>query len=224
MNNLVKAGVGAALAFGAAAAHASIVAGSSSGALGNAILFVDVFNGTTFQQAYVGDTNITVTSLGAGTQPANFTDANLQNFLTTFATAGTTVYWALEGGGDHKTGTVKSPDMISSSQTITPVSGRNGNQLASYQINLSNQVGTINGDIAGSGNPTANFLVTNDDSVLSGTGYNPLATAADITNWFGSAASSVSTKGLGTAATIYHLTAATNGGTSERCVVSGVGA
>lgn len=213
MNNLVKAGVGAALAFGAVAAHASIVVGSSSGALGNAILFADVFQGTTFKEAYVGDTGIAISTITSGT-PANFNDPNLQSFLTTFATAGTTVYWVLEGGGDHFSGGVRSPDLISSSQTVTPVAGRVGSQLSGYQINLNNQVGTINGAIAGGVNPTANFLVTNDDTVLSGTGFNPLALAADISNWFGNANGNVSTTGLGTAATVYHTVAANIGGST----------
>src|SRR5262249_26817681 len=98
--------------------------------------------------------------------------------------------------------------------TATPVSGRNGAQLSGYQINLNNQVGTINGDIAAGANPTATFLVTNDNSILSGTGFNPLATAADASNWFGNSNGNVSTVGLGTAATVYHTVAANIGGTT----------
>ena len=213
MNNLVKAGVGAALAFGAVAAHASIVGGSSSGTLGNAILFADVYKGSTFVEAYAGDTQISVSSIGGGTVPSTFSDANLQNFLTTYATAGTTVYWVVEGGGDNKSGATKSPYFVTSAPSLSSLgTALNGNSLNTAGISFNEQQGTINTDLA----PGATSLITTDNTVLSGTGFAPLGqpSSGDASNWF-NLTSLVSSTGLNSSATMYLLSAANTSGSTK---------
>lgn len=207
MKNLVKAGVGAALALGAVAAHATITPGSSS-ATGNAILFVDVFNGSSFVKAYVGDTGLAVTSL-TSTPPSADTDPLLLSFLSTFATTGTTVYWALEGGGLNPS-TGKSPYIITSSQAAASVQGETGSLLKSGSLGVSNQL--FNNVVPAAG--TANSVVMSSDASTGGSGFNPLALANDVANWEGAMHGQVTTTGLGTSSTIYKLTATDTGGSS----------
>jgi hypothetical protein len=207
MNNLVKAGVGAALALGAVAAHATITPGSSS-ATGNAILFVDVFNGSSFVQAYVGDTGQATTGLTTS-PPAADTDPLLLSFLSTYATAGTTTYWALEGGGLNPN-TGKTPYIITSSQTATTVQGETGSLLKGGSIGVSNQI--FNNVVPPAG--SANSIIMSSDASIGGSGFNPLALAADVANWEGDMHGQVTTTGLGTSSTIYKLTAPDTGSSS----------
>jgi hypothetical protein len=203
MKNLVKAGVGAALALGAVAAHASITVPTSSSTTDTAVLFADVFNGTTLVKAYVGDTNISVATLAGGTQPSTFLDSNLQTLLTTYATAGTTVYWALEGSNNYN----NVPQEITSSASLSSVAGGNGAGLFTSGASFRQEVVNVNGLINGS--PTSVLL--NSAAQVVGSGFNPLALAGDVANWYGNTGQ-ITTTGLNTQSIIYSLTATGTGG------------
>ncbi|HUO20245.1 MAG TPA: hypothetical protein VMU44_10770 [Steroidobacteraceae bacterium] len=199
MKNLVKAGVGAALALGAVAAHASITVPTSSNTADTAVLFVDVFTGTTLDKAYVGDTNIQVSSIVAGTLPSTFSDANLQTLLTTYANQpGTTTYWALEGANNYG----NAPQLITSSASKPAVVGSTGNGLFTAGVSFHGEINGVNGLINGS--PTSVLL--DSDAQLTGSGFNPLALAGDVANWYGNTGQ-ITTTGLGTQSVIYSMTA-----------------
>jgi hypothetical protein len=210
MKNLMKLGVAGGLAFGAVAAHASIVIPTSSGNTGDVVLFADVFNGNTLVNAYAGDTGVSVDSIGGGTKPTGtFEDPNLQALLAS-ATAGTTVIWALEGGGGHAG--APSPYMVSSNNAANsaqpkPFGNQTGATLTGWNIGLSSQLSNINGLINGSG---TSITIAND-SQASGTGFNPFALGQDVTNWYGYT-NSIATSGLGTSSTFYLLTAPSQSG------------
>ena len=211
MKNLVKAGVGAALALGAVAAHASITVPTSSNTADTAVLFADVFNGTTLVKAYVGDTNIQVSNIAAGTLPSTFSDANLQTLLTTYATAGTTVYWALEGTNNYG----NAPQEISSSASKSAVTGANGAGLFTSGTSFHGEIVDVNGLINGA--PTSVLL--NSDAQITGSGFNPLATAGDVANWYGNTGQ-VTTTGLNTQSVIYSLIAAGTTGNNPGTVTA----
>jgi hypothetical protein len=208
MKNLVKLGVAGSLALGAAVtAHASIVVPSSSGSTGDVILFADVFNGTTLVNAYAGDTGVTVDSIGGGTRPTGtFLDSNLSTFLAS-ATAGTTVIWALEGGGGHAGPAPYLVSTASAAQVATnpklPFGNQTGSTLQSWGGGLASQLGNINGLINGPGTS----ITINNDTQASGTGFNPFALGADVSNWYGGT-TPISTSGLGTSANFYLVSAA----------------
>jgi hypothetical protein len=207
MKSLVKLGVAGALALGGSmAAHATIPVPSSSGTLADVVLWADVFNGTTLVQAYVGDTGITVSSAGGGTLPSGtFTNSNL-NALLAQVTGSNTIYWVLEGGGG-KTGPV--PYLVSSNNPTNsalphPFGSQSGSTLQSWSTGLSSAVTNVNGlpALAAGGTST----LSNNDTSLGGTGYNPNALMQDVTNWYGNT-TSISTSGLGTQATFFLVTA-----------------
>ena len=168
------------------------------------ILFADVFNGTTLVNAYAGDTGVAVDSIGGGAKPSGtFLDSNLQTFLNS-ATAGTTVIWALEGGGGHAGA---KPYMVSSNNAANsaaplPFGNQTGSSLVSWNVGLASQLSNINGLINGSG---TSITIANDTQA-SGTGFNPFALGADVSNWYGNT-TPISTSGLGTGATFYVLSA-----------------
>jgi hypothetical protein len=201
MNNLTKLGIAGSLALGSVGAHASITVPTSSGNPGDVVLFADIFNGTTLVAAYAGDTGVAVTSVGGGTRPTGtFDDANLSTFLSE-ATTGTTVLWAVEGGGGN---VGPAPYLVTSSPKVGQlINATTGSILTNMGTGLANQIININGLIGGS---ATSWLGTND-SQASGTGFNPTALASDVSNWYGAVAN-VAQTGLGVAANLYTLTAA----------------
>ena len=203
MNSLIKIGVAGALALGGSvAAHASIVVPTSSGSTGDLVLFADVFNGTTLVTSYVGDTNISVDSVGSGTNPGTFTDSNLNTLLAS-ATAGTTVQWALEGGFAHSG---PQPYMVSSG-TATALGKQSGQVLTEMAGGLVSEISNVNGYISGS----SGLFTSDGNSALGGSGFNPGATAQDVTNWYGYTGN-VATTGLGTESGLYLMSAASTAG------------
>jgi hypothetical protein len=211
MNNLIKFSVAAALATGSVAANAQITVGGSSSD-GDAILFADIFNGTTLVSAYAGDIGATVDSLGAGTVPTTFDDANLQSFLATAAANPTdTVYWVVGGAGNVS----NHPVAVTSAPTAGSIGTENGLSLKGWSTELGNLANNINTGIAASATPTAASWLTTNSSTLSGTGFNGLqATAPDLANW-GQNSGNVTTTGIGgTAVDLYKETASGIKGTN----------
>jgi len=168
------------------------------------VLFANVYTSAgTLINSYAGDTGITVDSIGGGTQPSGtFHDANLDTLLSeATGTAGTTTIWVLEGGWGHVSGGTFRPYLVSSSPSLTPIGGsQNGTKLNSWGLGLSSQITNINGVIT-----SGNSLLTTDNGQF-GTGFNPFALAADVTNWYGNTAS-VAQTGLGTQTNVYRVTA-----------------
>ncbi|HVP32948.1 MAG TPA: VPLPA-CTERM sorting domain-containing protein [Steroidobacteraceae bacterium] len=214
MKNLVKLGVAGALALsGSMAAHASIATATSTANPGDAILFADVFSGTTLLKAFAGDTGITVASLGGtstGGTPnvSSYLDANLSNLLAS-ATTGTTVIWALEGGWGLNGG----PYMITTNTpgNIGAINALNGSQLNAMGIGLNTEISGLNGLLVGGLN---SVVGTNDGPITgSGTNFNPFLVGNDAHTWYGVTNSIVTSSvvgagGLSTSQTIYLLTAA----------------
>lgn len=209
MKNLVKLSVAGALALGGSmAAHATVPVPTSSGALGDVVLWADVFNGTTLVQAYVGDTGITVANAGAGTVTTGtpFTNANLNTLLATYASnSAYTIVWALQGG-DGQAG--PAPYFVSSnnptnSVKTAPFGVQSGVTLKSWGTGISSEITNSVNPLVGTG---ASALSTSDAAV-GGTGFNPNSTSADVSNWYGNFTGGISTTGLGTSATFYRVTA-----------------
>lgn len=204
MNNLIKMGVAASLAMGSLAAHANIAIPTTSGNPGDAVLFADVFNGSTLVKTYAGDTGISVNSLQSGTVPTGtFLDANLATFLAA-AAPGTTVDWLLVGAGGN---TGAAPVGVTTSGSgLVGIRTQNGSSLNSWNVELVGIFNNINGLIGASATPTANSWVGNNDSIASGNGFAPFGTTNDASN-LGGNTGQVATAGLGTV-TLYGLSAA----------------
>jgi hypothetical protein len=208
MKHLVQLSIAGSLALGSVAAHASIALPTSTqGNLADVVLFADIFNGTTLVAAYAGDTGATVSSVGGGTAPSkSFEDSNLSSFLSQ-ATAGTTVLWAVEGGGINSSG---NPFLVTSSPKAGQLTNaNNGSVLTSMGTGLYNQLSTINTLIG-----TGTSLLGTVDAANGGTGFNPQALAADVSNW-NNGTLNVAQTGLGSTATLYALTANGQSGTSN---------
>jgi hypothetical protein len=198
MNNLIKLGVAGGLALGSLAANASISVGSTSGTYGDAVLFADIYNGTTLVSAYVGDTGATVNSLAGGTAPTTYDPANLQTFLSNYS-SGDTIYWSVEGAGSNSS---QAPTIVTSANSTVPISGLSGANLKGM-IEFLNSLASNNLDnLVGNGTD----YVGNDVSSIDGTEYEPITLVPNAANWHG-ATTSVATTGLGTSVTLYSLTA-----------------
>jgi len=207
MNNLIKVGVAASLAMGSIAAHASIAIPTTSGNPGDAVLFADVFNGTTLVKTYAGDTGLTVASLESGTIPSTtFLDANLSTFLAS-ATAGTTVDWLLVGAGGN-TG-AQPIGVTTSGSGLVGIRPQTGNTLNGWSGTLVTILNNVNGLIGGSGTS----WVGNNDTILSGNGFAPFGTTTDISN-LGGNSGQVATAGLGTVKLYAASAADQSGGTT----------
>jgi len=210
MNNLIKLGVAGSLALGSLAAQASITVPTTSGNPGNAVLFADIFNGTTLVAAYAGDTGVSLNSLAAGTKPSTFDDSNLQSFLSQ-ATAGTTVDWLVVGsGGNANEVPLEVVSVYGSKATaLNTLGDQTGATLTTGNTQLVEVLNNVNGLINGS----ATSWLGKDDSILSGNGFAPFQTNTDISN-LGGATGQVATAGLGLTSTLYVLSAANQfGGT-----------
>jgi len=206
MNNLIKLGVAGSLALGSLAAQASIAVPSSS-TPGDAVLFADIFNGTTLVAAYAGDTGVSVTSLigKSLTTPTTFADANLKTFLSEVAT-GDTVDWMVGGAGGLNGGSPSYGVTTTGGTFNATIGTQTGANISSWSGQLASQLATINGLINGSGKS----LLGIDDSSF-GIGFAPFQTNYDMSNW-GGATAQVATKGLttsGSGSLLYAFTAAT---------------
>lgn len=100
MNTTIKLSISGALAFGAAAAHASIASPASGSS--DAILFAEVLNaaGTLAVASYAGDTGVSLNSLIGGTnvtQTVLGSDPNLTKLFQA-DTGSDILEWAVEGG------------------------------------------------------------------------------------------------------------------------------
>jgi hypothetical protein len=219
MKNLIKLGVAGALALsGTMAAHAAVVVPSSSNP-GNVLLFADVFNSSgTLVDAYVGDTGISVASIGGtaptgtgGTKPGPFTDGNLTTLLG--QASGNTLVWAIEGGGGTA-GTTNPYIVASNSNTVKPIFGnQSGNTLVNIGTGLTGEANNLNSQFTPIASGGTSGLSTNDGASASGgTGFNAssTSTALDAHNLYG-VANNITTVGLGSTAGVYLLSAAGTG-------------
>jgi hypothetical protein len=202
MNNLVKIGakIGAvsSLALAGVAAHATITLPTSSGNPGHVVLFADIFNGATLVDAYVGDTQANVVGVAGGTNPGNYAaskDSNLSAFLGEVGS--NTLVWSVMGGGGVAGG---APVFVTTAPKSNPIATNGQNLIGSWLSGFDTNINNINGIIG-----AATSLKIKDNSLLSGTGYNPQALAADAANWYGNQVNFIT--GEGTVTTLYSVTA-----------------
>ncbi len=208
MNNLVKLGVAGALALGGSmAAHATITVPTSSGTTGDVLLWADVFSSSgSLLEAYVGDTGVSVDSIGAGNKPSGtFDDSNLASLLS-LATGTNTILWVLEGGDGHAG---PSPYLVSSTggTLAATIGNQSGLSLTDWGSGLASEISNSVIPLTGSGTSA----LSSSDSAIGGTGFNPFHLGADVTNWYGNAGN-VATTGLGTVASFYLATAPNQSG------------
>jgi hypothetical protein len=195
MNNLIKLSVAGSLALGSLAAHAGIVVPTSS-VPGDAILFADIFNGSTLVATYAGDTGVGVTNIVAGTVASgtHFEDANLAAFLAQ-ATPGTVVDWMVGGAGGLNGG--------SPSYAVTTTGGALAQTIgdplnAAILVNMSAELQAVvqNGlnPLINEVDPNGTSLLGKDDSSF-GISFAPFQTNTDMSNW-GGQTGQVATAGL----------------------------
>ncbi|MGA2776374.1 MAG: VPLPA-CTERM sorting domain-containing protein [Steroidobacteraceae bacterium] len=209
MNNLVKLGIAGGLALGSLAAQAGITVGTSS-TPGNAILFADIFNGTTLVKAYAGDTGFSLTAL-AGGATGSFEDANLTSFLAADA-PGDTVDWLVVGAGGNSG---PAPATVVSTggtlaTALNTIRTQNGATLVGWNIELTPVVNLLNGLIAAGSTPTANSWLGTNNGTTAGNSFAPFGTTNDASN-LGGSTGQVATAGLGSV-TLYSLSAASQSG------------
>jgi hypothetical protein len=205
MKNLVKLGVAGALALGGSmAAHATITVPTSSGTTGDVILWADVFNSSgSLVEAFVGDTGVSVDSIGAGNKPSSTYDPSTLSSLLALATGTNTIMWVLEGGGGHSGASGGSPYLVSAAPSLTAIGQQDGQTLTNWGTGIS-------GSIANSVNPlvgTGTSALSTSDAAIGGTDFNPITVGVeDAHNWWGSTGN-ITTTGLGTQANFYLATA-----------------
>lgn len=214
MNNLVKLGIAGGLALGSLAAQAGITVGTSS-TPGNAVLFADIFNGTTLVKAYAGDTGFSLTAL-AGGATGSFEDANLTSFLAADA-PGDTVDWLVVGAGNTNTsplGVVSTGGTLATA--LNTIRTQNGSTLSGWNVELTQATSLLNGLITASTTPTANSWLGTNNGTLAGNSFAPFGTTTDVSN-LGGNTGQVATAGLGSV-TLYSVSAANPSGGSPGSV------
>jgi len=212
MNNLVKAGIAGALALGYVSAHAGAVIPSSSNP-GDVFLFADVVSGGSVVAAFAADTTVTVNAATGGTAFGTLyaVDGNLTSLLAA-NTAGTTLQWAVMGGGgdSNQDGGLKfvTTDTNSSLGTLTGRSGVNAGRWLTGFIATATSLNTITGS-------NASVFAT---SATGAGGWDPTILASNASNWYSNGPTNLVT-GLGSAK-LYGVTAA--GSTSTGLVATTV--
>jgi len=206
MNNIAKVSVAGALALGYVTAHAAAVIPTSSSA-GNIFLFADVISGGKVIDAFAADTTVGV---DATTSSPTFgalyaVDGNLSGLIAA-NTAGTTLQWAVMGGGGHTDGSI-SMITTNTNANLGTMTGKSGVNLGHWQGSGGNAgfQGTASLVNANTGaNPSV--LAT---SAGGAGGWDPTILTSNASNWYSNGNTNQVT-GLGTVAILYNVTAPSN--------------
>jgi hypothetical protein len=199
MNSLLKLSVGSVLALGYVTAHASTTVPSSYNT-GTIYLFADVISGGSVVKAFAGDTTVKVDSATGGAAFGTlFTaDANFQA-LVAANTAGTTLQWAVMGGGGDTNAdgglTYLTTDTNANLGTLTGRSGINQSHWLTGFNNTAQAVSTAAG--------TGTTVVAASPSGAGG--WDPTILVANASNWYSNGPTNL-VNNLGTQATLYEAT------------------
>lgn len=202
MNSLLKLSVGSVLALGYVAAHASTTIPSSYNT-GTVYLFADVISGGSVVKAFAGDTTVKVDSATGGAAFGTLfsADANF-NALVAANTAGTTLQWAVMGGGGNTNSdgglTFVTTDTNANLGTLTGRSGVNQSHWLTGFVNTTTLVQS------NAGGPTGGNTVVASAPGGAG-GWDPTILVANASNWYSNGPTNL-VNNLGTQATLYEAT------------------
>jgi hypothetical protein len=200
MNNFLKISVAGALALGYVSAHAGAVVPTSSNP-GDVFLFADVISGGNVVKAFAADTTVSVNSATGGTAFGTLyaIDGNLSSLIAA-NTAGTTLQWAVIGGGGDSNGdqgyTYVTTDTNSSLGTLV---NRTGVNVAHWFAGFNNTASLVNGLTGANASVVAN-------SPAGAGGWDPTILTSNASNWFSNGPTNLVT-GLNSSAALYGVTA-----------------
>src|SRR5450631_1864201 len=150
MNTFLKVGAAGVLALSYASAHAGIIGAKSSSTPGDLLLFAEVVSSTNTPVAYyVGDTTVSVgglnpaSGLSTGALISTSTDTKLSALLAANV-AGTTLEWAVIGGGYDSSFNVSALTTLTNAAAVTAMTARTQTNTSIMVNTLSNNVAYLN--------------------------------------------------------------------------------